>query len=153
MTIRELHTTYRTRTIDDDGITGRQVTSPADCARVIAALPIDAGRLDECHVEHFGMLALNTKHRINAFRVIGVGTLDACIVHPREVFRAAIDAHAAAIVVFHNHPSGDPEPSPEDKRLTDRLTAGGAVLGIDVLDHIVIGHDGRYSSFKERGTL
>ena len=153
MTIRELQTTYRTRTIDDDGITGRQVTSPASAALLVAALPVGPGRLDECPVEHFGVLLLNTKHRVIAFKVISVGTLDACLIHPRDVFRAAIEANAAAIVVFHNHPSGDPEPSAEDRRCTDQLTAAGKVIGIDVLDHLVIGHDGRYSSFRERGTL
>ena len=153
MTIRELHTTYRTRTVDDDGITGRQITSPAAGAQLAAALPINGATLSDCPVEHFGVLALNTKHRVTAFKILAVGTLDACIVHPREVFRAAIEATAAGIIVFHNHPSGDPDPSPQDRQLTDRLTAAGAVLGIDVLDHLVIGHDGRYRSFRELGAL
>jgi DNA repair protein RadC len=153
MRIRELHTTYRTRDVNVDGIIGRHISSPSTAAHVAAALPISTGRLEDCHVEHFGILALNAKHRVIAFKVISIGTLDATVVHPRDVFRAAIDANAAAIVVFHNHPSGDPEPSPEDRRLTDRLTAAGALMGIDVLDHVVIGHDARYCSFRERGTL
>lgn len=152
MTIRELHTTYRTRTVDDDGITGRQITSPAAGAQLAAALPINGATLADCPVEHFGVLILNTKHRVTAFKIVSVGTLDACIVHPREVFRAAIEANAAAIVVFHNYPSGDPEPSPDDRQLTERLVAAGAVLGIEVLDHLVIGHDGRYRSFQELRT-
>jgi DNA repair protein RadC len=73
-------------------------------------------------------------------------------VHPREIFREAAAGSAAAIVLFHNHPSGDPEPSREDRRLTERLIAAGVLMGIDVLDHIILG-DGRYFSFREKGTL
>jgi DNA repair protein RadC len=73
-------------------------------------------------------------------------------VHPREVFREAAVAGAAAIVLFHNHPSGDPEPSGDDVTLTERLVAAGILMGIDVIDHIVLG-DARYCSFRERGIL
>ena len=72
--------------------------------------------------------------------------------HPREIFREATAGGAAAIVLFHNHPSGDPEPSREDTRLTERLIAAGVVMGIDVVDHIILG-DTRYFSFREKGTL
>jgi len=74
-------------------------------------------------------------------------------VHPREVFKAAILGNAAAIILFHNHPSGDPEPSREDRDLTRRLTDAGRILGIEVLDQVILGDEARYYSFKERGML
>lgn len=149
--VREIQSVYRTRTVTDDGITGRSIDAPATAATLIAALPIGAGRLEEQPIECFGLLALNTKHRVTSYAVISTGTLDTSVVHPREVFRAALAANAAAIVVWHNHPSGCPDPSPDDRTLTDRLRSAGVLLGIDVLDHIVIGHDGRFTSFKTNG--
>jgi len=84
--------------------------------------------------------------------VLAVGTLNTACVEPRDVFREAAIGGAAAIVVFHNHPSGDPLPSPEDIELTRRLAAAGVLMGIDVIDHVVLG-DVRYWSFKEAGRL
>ncbi|ASS66331.1 MULTISPECIES: DNA repair protein RadC [unclassified Paenibacillus] len=103
-------------------------------------------------VEHFVCLFLNTKNHIIARETISVGTLNASLVHPREVFRSAIRHGAASIVCAHNHPSGDPSPSPEDAALTRRLAEAGELVGIDVLDHIVIG-DGVFISLKEQGLL
>lgn len=99
-------------------------------------------------VEQFGVLSLDTKHRVLRACVLSVGTLDTSIVHPREVFREAAAAGAAAVVVFHNHPSGDPEPSEEDVRLTERLVAAGILMGIDVLDHVILA-EVKYFSFRE----
>jgi DNA repair protein RadC len=99
-------------------------------------------------VEQFGVLSLDTKHRVVRAAVLSIGTLDASIVHPREVFREAMAAGAAALVLFHNHPSGDPEPSEDDVRLTERLAAAGILMGIDVLDHVILA-DVRYYSFRE----
>jgi DNA repair protein RadC len=99
-------------------------------------------------VEQFGVLLLDTKHRVIRAAVLSVGTLDASIVHPREVFREATAAGAAALVLFHNHPSGDPEPSEDDRRLTERLVAAGVLMGIDVLDHVILA-DTKYFSFRE----
>jgi DNA repair protein RadC len=99
-------------------------------------------------VEQFGVLLLDTKHRVIRASVLSVGTLDASIVHPREVFREAAAAGAAALVLFHNHPSGDPEPSDDDCRLTERLVAAGVLMGIDVLDHVILA-DAKYFSFRE----
>jgi DNA repair protein RadC len=103
-------------------------------------------------VEQFGVVLLDTKHRVLRTRVLSVGTLDASVVHPREVFREATAANAAAIVLFHNHPSGDPSPSEEDYTLTRRLIAAGVLMGIDVVDHIILG-DVRYCSLREKGNL
>jgi DNA repair protein RadC len=103
-------------------------------------------------VEQFGVLLLDTKHRVLRNTVLSVGTLDASIVHPREIFRAAVAGGAAAIVLVHNHPSGDPEPSREDTRLTERLIAAGVLMGIPVIDHVILG-DARYFSYREKGSI
>jgi DNA repair protein RadC len=103
-------------------------------------------------VEQFGVLLLDTKHRVLRTLVLSVGTLDASIVHPRDVFGAAAAAGAAALVLFHNHPSGDPKPSTDDIDLTRRLAAVGMLMGIDVIDHVILA-DARYYSFREEGTF
>ena len=102
--------------------------------------------------EHFVVLFLDAKNRVISHETIFVGSLNASIVHPREVFRAAIKWNCASIICAHNHPSGDPTPSPEDVEVTKRLVEVGKTVGIEVLDHIVIG-DGTYVSLKERGTI
>ena len=99
-------------------------------------------------VEQFGVLSLDTKHRVIRASILSVGSLDTSIVHPREVFREATASGAAAVVLFHNHPSGDPEPSVDDVRLTERLMAAGILMGIDVLDHVILA-DVKYFSFRE----
>ena len=103
-------------------------------------------------MEPFGVVLLDTKHRVLRTRIVSVGTLDASVVHPREVFREATAVNAAAVVLFHNHPSGDPEPSEDDEILTRRLVAAGVVMGIPVIDHIILG-DVRYCSLREKGIL
>lgn len=102
--------------------------------------------------EHFVMLALNNKNRVIGFKVVSTGSLTASIVHPREVFRAAIFLDAVSIIVVHNHPSGDPAPSREDIDITARLKAGAELLGLRLFDHVVLG-DGRFFSFNDRGML
>ncbi len=103
--------------------------------------------------EVFGILVVDTRNRVTAMHIVSVGSLDGSLVHPRDVFKVAIVDCAAAIILFHNHPSGDPSPSREDTELTQRLREAGRILGIEVLDHLVLGDDGRYFSFKERGLL
>ena len=103
-------------------------------------------------VERFGIVSLSTKHRVLRTEIVSTGTLDASLVHPREVFRTAAMHRAAAIVLFHNHPSGDPTPSVDDAALTERLQQAGSLMGIEVLDHVVLA-DTRYCSFKEMGRL
>lgn len=102
--------------------------------------------------EHFICLFLNTKNRIMAQETVTIGILDASLVHPREVFKAALKCGAASIICAHNHPSGDPTPSPEDVALTRRLVEAGEIVGIELLDHLVIG-DNQYVSLKERGLM
>lgn len=103
-------------------------------------------------VEQFGVILLDAKHRVLRTTLLSVGTLDASIVHPREVFREAASGGAAAIVVFHNHPSGDPTPSADDVALTKRLVTAGEVMGITVLDHVIVAENA-YASLQERGHL
>jgi DNA repair protein RadC len=103
-------------------------------------------------VEQFGIVMLDTKQRVIRIRILSFGSLDSTIVHPREVFREAASASAAAIVLFHNHPSGDPTPSPDDLTLTARLVSAGVVMGIDVVDHLILA-DQRYFSLVESGRL
>ncbi len=103
-------------------------------------------------VEQFGIVMLDTRHRLIRVRIVSTGSLDSTVVHPREVFREAASAAAAAIVLFHNHPSGDPTPSPDDVALTARLVEAGAIMGIEVVDHIILA-DHHYFSFVEAGRL
>jgi DNA repair protein RadC len=123
-----------------------QILAAIDAAQILVpqfgALP----------VEHFGVLLLDTKHRLTRTSLISVGTLDASVVHPREVFRAATSGAAAAIVVFHNHPSGDPTPSADDVALTKRLIRAGELMGITVLDHVIVAENG-FVSLREHGYL
>jgi DNA repair protein RadC len=102
--------------------------------------------------EHFVVLYLDTRNRLLHKEFVSIGTLNASLVHPREVFEPAIRCSAACLVLVHNHPSGDPAPSEEDRRLTRRLVEAGKLLGLDVLDHVVVA-EGRHYSFQENGEL
>lgn len=124
----------------------RIIRSPRDAADLLME------ELRYLQKEHFVCLFLNTKNHIIAQETLSIGSLNASIVHPREVFRAAIKCSSASLVCAHNHPSGDPTPSPEDIRMTRRLLEAGEIVGIDVLDHIVIG-DGKFVSLKEQGLM
>jgi DNA repair protein RadC len=134
------------RTLSRTGKERVQITSPKSLADML--LPLYGSR----SVEQFGVVLLDTKHRVMRTTVVTVGTLDASIVHPREIFREAATAGAAAIVLFHNHPSGDPEPSQDDVLLTRRLVSAGVLMGIDVVDHVILA-DARYCSLREKGYL
>jgi DNA repair protein RadC len=104
--------------------------------------------------EHFVVMLLDRKNKVIGLHTVSVGSLTASVVHPRETFKVAILANAAAVIFGHNHPSGDPQPSGEDRALTKRLVEAGKLLGISVLDHIVIGHGtSRHFSFADEGLL
>ena len=102
--------------------------------------------------EHFKLILLDTRNKIIGISTISIGTLNASLVHPREIFKEAIIHNSASVVLAHNHPSGDPEPSEEDLTITKRLVESGKILGIEVIDHIIIGKT-NFSSFKERGLI
>jgi DNA repair protein RadC len=105
-----------------------------------------------CAVEQFGILMVDSKNRVLRIKLLSVGSLNSTVVHPREVFREAAAAAAAAIILFHNHPSGDPSPSPDDIALTDRLLSAGEIMGIDVIDHLILA-DQTYYSMMESGRI
>lgn len=102
--------------------------------------------------EHFAVMLLNTKNHILGLKDVSVGSLSASIVHPREVFQTALRYAAAAIILFHNHPSGDPSPSREDIHVTQRLVKSGTIMDIPVLDHIILGNN-HFVSLKEKGMM
>jgi DNA repair protein RadC len=123
------------------------IRTAEDAVRVVGPVLRDLKR------EMFVTLLLTTRHRLLKFETVSVGSLNASIVHPREVFRPAIQAAAASVLLAHNHPSGDPEPSEDDVEMTRRLVATGEMLGIEVIDHVIIGAGGSYLSFRERGLI
>jgi len=112
---------------------------------------IRAGIKDKAK-EHFKLILLNPRNKIIGISTVSVGTLNASLVHPREVFKDAIVHSAASVVLAHNHPSGDPEPSEDDLTITKRLTEAGKILGVEVIDHIIVGKNG-FFSFKEKGLV
>ena len=124
----------------------KTIASPQEGAQYLM------GRLRNENHERFVVLLLDIKNKLMQQLQISEGSLNCAVVHPREVFAPAVVHHAAAILVAHNHPSGDPHPSREDRELTSSLVSTGQILGIPVLDHLVIG-DGNYYSFKEHGEL
>jgi DNA repair protein RadC len=120
--------------------------APRDVWRVFAP------RLEDLPVEEFHVAILDAQHRLERDVLVTRGILNSSLVHPREVFREAIAERAAAIILVHNHPSGDPTPSPDDRGVTEQLVAAGRLLDIPVHDHVIIGR-GRYLSFAEAGML
>jgi len=136
---------------------GRRAHGPAWTERYTIRTSEDAAALVAPQMstldrEHFRAILLNTKHEVLAVVEVAVGSLDSAPIHPREVFKEAVRRSAAAVIVAHNHPSGNPDPSGDDLAITARLRAAGQIVGIDVLDHLIIGH-GRVVSLRERGVL
>jgi len=125
------------------------VNTPEEAASIVRDL-FDFDHLDR---EQFVALALNTKNRVIGAWAVSVGSLNASIVHPRELFKQCVKVSAASVVVMHNHPSGDPTPSGADIQLTRRLVKAGDVLGIEVLDHVVIGDGGAHASLRDLGLM
>jgi len=124
-----------------------QIRSAEGAAATLAAYLAEEDR------EHFVVLLLNSKNRLIGINTVSIGSLTSSLAHPREVFKPAILANAAAIIVAHNHPGGEPTPSQEDVEITKRLYAAAELLGIRLLDHIVLGDNGRWYSFQDDGVL
>lgn len=124
----------------------------ADCASAVAKVArlfVPEGE----EREHFLLVMMDARRVVKGVAVISIGTLSASLVHPREFFRPAIVAGAAAVVAVHNHPSGDPAPSAEDREVTRRLIRAGELLGIPLADHVIIGSRESFYSFREGGLL
>jgi DNA repair protein RadC len=137
---------------------GRRAVLPAPAGRPMVTRPEDVVRICGPQLrgqdrEHFWALALNTKNQLLRTIEVSVGSLNASIVHPRELFKEAVKVSAASVVVVHNHPSGDPTPSGADIQLTRRLVKAGDVLGIEVLDHVVVGDGGGHASLRDLGLM
>ena len=124
----------------------RRVNSPLEAYELGKIL------MEETDREQLLVCCLNTKNHPLNLHVVSIGSLNASIVHPREVFKAAVLSNAASIILFHNHPSGDPSPSSEDQTATERIRDCGRLMGIDLLDHIIIGED-TYYSMREKGDI
>jgi len=122
----------------------KELTDPEKVYRLIKS------KLKDYHKEHFYIIALNSRN--HSIAEVSVGSLNASVVHPREVFAEAIKNKAASVVFVHNHPSGDPEPSEDDLLLTKKLVESGKILGIEVADHIIIAKD-NFFSFKNKGII
>jgi DNA repair protein RadC len=122
----------------------KKISSPGDVAELM--IP----EMRELDREHFNAILLDTKNAIIRIVTVAVGSLNAALVHPREIFKAAVRASAAGIILVHNHPTGNPEPSREDEDLTVRFSRCGDLMGIDLIDHVIIGGD-RFVSMRERG--
>lgn len=122
------------------------IRSPKDVAAIMAP------RMEDLPVEELHVLVLDAQHHLERDITVTRGILNSSLVHPREIFREAIAEKAAALIIVHNHPSGDPTPSADDRNVTDQLVAAGRLLDIPVHDHVIIGR-GRYTSFAEAGLL
>ena len=124
----------------------RKISSPQDVKPLVVDFLANKDR------EHFGVICLDTKNQPTNLMVVSVGNLNSSIVHPREVFKTAILSNSASVILFHNHPSGDPEPSSTDVDMTKRLREAGDLLGINVLDHVIVADD-QFLSMKEKMML
>jgi DNA repair protein RadC len=135
--VREIEYSYEQRP---------KINSMDDVVRVVKPMIADANK------EFFIALFLNTKNGVLKQEIISIGSLNANVVHPREIFKTACMISASSIIVAHNHPSGDPTPSREDIEITKKIYEAGKMMGIEVLDHVIIGYDRNYG-FKESGQL
>ncbi|MDU2045049.1 MAG: JAB domain-containing protein [Clostridium sp.] len=125
----------------------RNISSPSE------AVIIGRQVLDESDREKLLLCCLNIKNEPTDLNIVSVGSLNSSIVHPREVFKVAILSNSASIILFHNHPSGDSTPSKEDIDITERIKESGKILGIELIDHIILGDNDEYTSLKERGVI
>ncbi|RJX17706.1 MAG: DNA repair protein RadC [Ammonifex sp.] len=139
---------YRIQLVKESSVTmdPKKIESPEAVAKVLQGYLAGADR------EHFVVVMLDTQFKIIGINTVSIGTLDSAPVHPREVFKPAVACNAAAVIVGHNHSSGDPTPTRQDVDMTKRLIQAGEILGIEVLDHIIIG-DGTFISLKAERLL
>jgi DNA repair protein RadC len=134
------------RAASQEALEVRAIRGPVDVWRRMGPV------LRDLEQEEFHILLLNSQHHLLREVLVTRGILDASLIHPREVFRPAVSEGAAAVILVHNHPSGDPSPSAEDRAVTRQMVGAGRVLGIPVLDHVIVG-DGRWSALSDEGAL
>ena len=127
-------------------VENKQISSPNDVFTIVNKY------LDRTDREHLVLLTLDIKNKITSINTVSIGSINTSIVHPREVFKTAILSNASSVILTHNHPSGDVTPSKEDIDITNRIKECGRILGIELLDHVIIGDD-KYSSLKEKGII
>ena len=147
MYVKEVTVRYRLRRLRATSWLDGRMTTPREAAEILTAI------LGKEIVEVCGVVCLSLKYSIVAYHELSRGTLNSTVVHPRDVFRVALLTNAAAIIVCHNHPSGDPAPSADDCVLTQRLHTAAEVLGVDLSDHVIVTTEGKYYSFQEAGRL
>ena len=138
---------FRVHLVRENGGERLSLDGPNDAARILCSY------LEHEDREHFVAMMLDVKNRIIGIHTVSIGTLNAAIIAPREVFKAAILSNASAVILGHNHPSGDVTPSPEDIHVTMNLKSAGFLLGIEVLDHVIVGEQGSFHSLKRSGHL
>jgi DNA repair protein RadC len=124
------------------------IRSPEDVARIVN----EHMDLESADREYLIAIYLSQKNQVNAVQIVSIGSLNASVVHPREVFKTGLLTSAASIILVHNHPSGDPSPSPEDIQTTKRLKKAGDILGIEIIDHVIIGME-QHISMRARGLI
>jgi DNA repair protein RadC len=145
--VREVHARYRLRRLSGWSLPVERLIRPSDAAGIFVTL------LRDEVVEVGGLLCLSTRHHVLAYHELSRGTANGTVMHPREMFKAALLTNATALILGHNHPSGDITPSPDDVAVTGRLVAAGTIMGIELVDHIIVSADGKYLSFRESGRL
>lgn len=146
MYVRELHVRYRRRRVLGRLLPLERLATPGEAALAFTRL------LQTEPVEVCGLFCLAANNQVLAYHELSRGTVDAAFLHPREIFKVALLANATAVVIGHNHPSGDPTPSPDDLQLTRRVKSASEIMGIALFDHLVVGADG-YVSLREAGLI
>ena len=145
--------TYGLRVIKEKSgrydIESRKVTCPSDTVDIFNKVLELNNRAEEV----LALMTLDTKHNVTGMFIVSIGALDSSIVHPREIYKRALLQNAHGIIIGHNHPSGNPEPSKQDIEVTKRLQEAGKIIGINLLDHIIIGDNDNYVSFKNKGII
>jgi DNA repair protein RadC len=146
--LRELKVRYCCREVGGGRATAAgRITTPREAAALLGEI-IGSEAVEVC-----GLLLLTTKRDLIAYHELSRGTVDQTLLHARDVYRAALLANAPAVIVAHNHPSGDPTPSPDDRAVTTRLKASADILGIELADHVIVTATGQYFSFRESAAL
>jgi len=138
---------FRVQLVREPGVQRETLDGPLDAAQLLCRYLENEDR------EHFVTLMLDVKNKVIGIHTVSIGTLNCSLVSAREVFKAAILANAASIIIAHNHPSGDTTPSPEDFQVTETLKKAGKLLDIEVLDHVIVGEDGGFTSLRRDGRM